>query len=201
MSKQLGFYYDSSQCLQCYACEVACRSDHDVGLGVRWRRVWSRWYGEFPNPANIPLSSACLHCEKPSCLSACPANAIEKRAEDGVVVVHRDDCIGCQTNCTEACPYGAPQFGADGRMEKCNLCTDRTQVGLEPACVATCASGALKYGEIGALLALASEKGGERLAGPNKPSVVLVQGPNLAGVKADFRDFFNSSQKTNFRVR
>jgi len=199
MSKQLGFYFDASQCLQCYACEVACKSVHDIGRGVRWRHVWSRWYGEFPNPANVPISSSCHHCERPSCLSACPTNAIVKRAEDGVVVVHRDDCIGCQA-CADACPYGAPQFGADGRMEKCNLCVDRKQAGLEPACVATCASAALKYGEIGTLQASASEKGGERLAGPNKPAAVFVQGPNLAGVKADFGEFFDTSKKTLFRA-
>ena len=200
MAKQLGFYFDAGRCVQCHACEVACRSAHNVGLGLRWRRLTDRWYGEFPHTANVTLSSSCYHCERPSCLSACPADAIEKRAEDGVVVVHRQECIGCQA-CAAACPYGAPQFGVDGRMEKCDLCLDRTRVGLEPACVATCPGEALAFGEIGELLTQAAGKGGERLEGSNRPAAILAQDRNLAQVKADFRDFFDNSSKTIFRTR
>jgi anaerobic dimethyl sulfoxide reductase subunit B (iron-sulfur subunit) len=197
MAKQLGFYFDAGRCVECHGCEVACRSLHNVGAGIRWRRVWGRWYGEYPQPVNVYLSASCHHCEAPSCLNACPVRAIVKRAEDGAVIVNREECIGCQA-CADACPYGVPQFGVDGRMEKCYLCVDRLAKGLEPACVATCPGEALKVGELSALIEQGAEKHGQRLTGATRPSLVIVPASNPAGIKVDFHDFFSGNKKTLF---
>ena len=105
--------------------------------------------------------------------SSGPAGAISKRPEDGIVVVDRNECVG-SGNCGKACPYGAPQYGKDGKMQKCILCIDRLSLGQQPACVATCPGGALAYGTLEELAKLAASKGGERLKGDTGPALYLA---------------------------
>ncbi|MFC1874406.1 4Fe-4S dicluster domain-containing protein, partial [Chloroflexota bacterium] len=98
------------------------------------------------------LFSACYHCLEPACVPACPVNAITKREDDGIVTVDREACLG-RDNCSlclEACPYDAPQFGAEdnAKMQKCNLCPDRWAEGRKPACVQSCPTWALDAGPI-----------------------------------------------------
>lgn len=119
MAKQLGFYYDENKCVRCLGCEVACRVANEVETGVKWRWLSDVWGGEFPNVTRKFYSNSCLHCEKPSCAAACPTGAISKRPEDGIVIVDKAKCNGCK-DCFEACPYGIPQFGKDGKMQKCD---------------------------------------------------------------------------------
>jgi Fe-S-cluster-containing dehydrogenase component len=102
---------------------------------------------------NFPRS--CLHCENPQCVTVCPTGASYKRAEDGIVLVNADVCIGCKL-CSWACPYGAREFDEDaGVMKKCTLCVDRIynetlpEAEREPACVATCPSRARHFGDLG----------------------------------------------------
>jgi anaerobic dimethyl sulfoxide reductase subunit B (iron-sulfur subunit) len=192
MSKQLGFYFDAGRCVQCHACEVACKGTHELELGPRWRRVLDRWAGEFPLVVNTSLSVSCFHCAEPACANVCPVAAISKRVEDGVVVVNQQECIGCRA-CRKACPYGAPQFGHNGKMQKCYLCTDRIALGLQPSCVATCPGEALSFGDIEELAKLASAKGGGRLEGKTKPSGLLVSTKNAANISIDFHSFFKKS--------
>jgi DMSO reductase iron-sulfur subunit len=169
MAKQYGFYFDADRCVQCLACEVACKSVNNIEPGPRWRRVIDIWEGEFPGIARTFFSLACLHCGQPACAEVCPTGAISKRAEDGIVVVDRDKCNGCQ-ECAAACPYGVPQFGDDGTMQKCDFCLG---LGQEPACVATCPAEALHYGTMEALAGLAVEKAASKLAGPTEPSIFV----------------------------
>jgi len=124
---QLGFFIRTERCVQCHACEVACKSWNGIEPGVRWRRVLQDWGGAYPEVADRTISVSCMHCEKPACAAVCPAGAISKRAEDGVVTVDRNKCIGCRS-CSEACPYGVPQYGKNGRMQKCDLCLERAGV-------------------------------------------------------------------------
>lgn len=169
MNKQLGFYFNAGRCVQCFACEVACKLANDVELGPRWRRVLNRWGDQLPRVANWNLAVSCMHCAKPACVDACAVGAITKRDVDGIVVVNLDDCIGCG-ECAVACPYGAPQFGQDGKMQKCNLCLDRLEQGKEPACVATCPGEALGFGTMEELAKMADADSGAQLLGPAQPS-------------------------------
>lgn len=91
---------------------------------------------------NVSLS--CMHCANPQCLEVCPADAITKRPEDGVVVVDPDACIGCKA-CFEVCPFAVPQFDVNGKMQKCNACLSRLSEGRQPACVEACPMGALTF--------------------------------------------------------
>jgi anaerobic dimethyl sulfoxide reductase subunit B (iron-sulfur subunit) len=171
MSKQYGFYYDAGRCIQCRTCEVACKNTRDIEPGVKWRRVTETWGGEYPNVTRNFLSMACMHCDEPACAAVCPTGAISKRAEDGIVVVDRDKCNGCR-ECFPACPYGVPQFGADGIMQKCDFCLE---TGREPACAASCPAEALNFGTLDELLATATGKAARRMEGPTGPSVIIVR--------------------------
>jgi anaerobic dimethyl sulfoxide reductase subunit B (iron-sulfur subunit) len=170
MSKQYGFYYDAGRCIQCRTCELACKSANNVEPGVKWRRVVETWNGEFPNVTRAFFSLACMHCKKPACAAACPTGAISKRAGDGIVVVDRDQCNGCQ-DCFAACPYGVPQFGDDGLMQKCDFCIE---IGREPACVGSCPADALNFGPLDELLEMATEKAAKRMSGSTKPSMIIT---------------------------
>ena len=86
--KQWAFYFDQSRCVGCYACSVACKDWHNIEAGpVQWRRIISREEGAYPKVSLSYLSLSCNHCEKPACANACPADAITKRKDDGIVVV------------------------------------------------------------------------------------------------------------------
>jgi anaerobic dimethyl sulfoxide reductase subunit B (iron-sulfur subunit) len=169
MGKQLGFYLDLDRCVQCHACEVACKACHEIELGITWRQVIGLWAGEYPDLISRTITFSCMHCGDPSCVEACPTQAITKRAEDGIVVVDQDECIACGA-CAEACPFGVPKFGQDGTMQKCDLCADRLAQGKQPACIGTCPSEALHFGALETLSRLASA---QQLAGPTRPSMLV----------------------------
>lgn len=141
-----GIAFIADICIECHGCEVACKSWNHVELGVSYRKIDKVWDEENPLFARrIPASQACRHCEDPACVQACPTQAIEKIAVHGAVLVDRETCIGCQV-CLTACPYSVPQFGADGTMQKCDLCFYKAaehDAGAQP-CVFTCPTGALK---------------------------------------------------------
>ena len=98
---------------------------------------------------------SCLHCEQPACVSVCPTGASYKRAEDGIVLVDEDKCIGCKL-CSWACPYGAREYSqVEGVMKKCTLCVDRIynenipEQSRQPACVQACPTRARHFGDLG----------------------------------------------------
>ena len=182
MGKQYGFSYDMSRCIQCRTCELACKSIRDVEPGLKWRRVVETWVGEFPNVTRTFFSLACMHCGEPACVAACPTGAISKRAEDGIVVVDRDKCNGCQ-ECFMACPFDVPQFGSDGTMQKCDFCIE---IGEEPACVASCPAEALRYGVMEELSELAAGKAAEKLTGPTEPSVIILKNQSANTIQNRF---------------
>jgi anaerobic dimethyl sulfoxide reductase subunit B (iron-sulfur subunit) len=150
---QMAFYFDQTRCTGCFTCTVACKDWHDIPAGpASWRRVKEIGKGRFPNVFVAYLLHGCWHCANPSCVSVCPVSAISKRAEDGIVLIDRDACLGrdnCDL-CLKACPYEAPQFGVEpnAKMQKCNFCTDRLAEGKKPICVDACPMRALDAGPI-----------------------------------------------------
>ncbi|MFC1894207.1 4Fe-4S dicluster domain-containing protein [Chloroflexota bacterium] len=150
---QMGFYFDQTRCTGCYTCIVACKDAHDIPAGPSsWLRVITIEKGKYPDLFVNFLATACYHCAEPTCTSACPVGAISKREQDGIVVVDREACLGkdnCDM-CLEACPYDAPQFGAEenAKMQKCNFCLDRLAEDKKPVCVDACPMRALDAGQI-----------------------------------------------------
>jgi anaerobic dimethyl sulfoxide reductase subunit B (iron-sulfur subunit) len=149
----MGFYFNQELCINCRACVVACKDWHDVPAGpASYLRMITTEKGKYPDISICYMFASCYHCTKPACVSSCPVDAITKREEDGVVVVDREICLGqdnCRS-CKEACPYDAPQFGAEenATMQKCNLCLDRLAENKQPICVDACIMHALDAGPI-----------------------------------------------------
>jgi anaerobic dimethyl sulfoxide reductase subunit B (iron-sulfur subunit) len=89
-----------------------------------------------------------MHCADPACAKVCPVQAIQKREEDGIVIVDTGKCIGCKA-CLKACAFGAPQFGANGKMQKCDMCFNQADLSKElPPCIETCPTKALQFGKM-----------------------------------------------------
>ena len=177
MAEQYGFFVDSTRCIKCWACEVACKQWHEIPAGTHSRRtVHERWEGTFPNTVRKVASLACMHCEEPACVEVCPMRAVTKREEDGLVTVDRAKCIGCRC-CALACPFDIPRYTGEHKlMDKCDGChTLRKTPQDEPRCVITCPTRALHFGPLDEMAALARAKGGRRVEGPTSPSVYLAE--------------------------
>ena len=140
--EQYRFGFNMNSCIGCHSCEVACAEQNGLPTGTVWRRVGELEGGEHPAARRFHLSMSCNHCLEPACLQGCPTNAYLK-LDNGVVVQHADDCIGCQY-CTWNCPYSVPVFQPDRRIvTKCDLCQPRLGAGLAPACVQACPTQAI----------------------------------------------------------
>lgn len=151
---QLGFYFDQSKCVGCCCCVIACICEYSLAFpDVIWRRV--SWLD--PRESFTFLSISCMHCAEPLCVEACPVGAITKREENGIVVVDQDSCLGKDacSECKDACPYDALQFGPESNAaaSKCDLCLDRVKDGKRPVCVDACCFEALDYGPLDRLRA------------------------------------------------
>jgi Fe-S-cluster-containing dehydrogenase component len=135
-----NFYVDPSRCIGCRSCVQACTECES-------HRGKSMIHVDFLDRANgietVPM--VCMHCDEPTCAMVCPADAI-KKGEDGVVgSALKSRCIGC-SNCVLACPFGVPVVYPEMElMMKCDMCYDRTSIGLRPMCATVCPSGALTY--------------------------------------------------------
>jgi len=146
--KQHGFYFNADNCISCHACESACSEKNDMPPHLAFRSVGYVEGGTYPDYHRLNISMACNHCDDPVCLKGCPTRAYTKFAEYGAVLQDPDICFGCGY-CTWVCPYNAPQLDpVKGRVEKCNMCVDRLEVGLKPACASACLAGALDFGVI-----------------------------------------------------
>lgn len=144
--KQHGFYFNADNCISCHACESACSEKNGLPPYLAYRAVGYVEGGTYPNYTRLNISMACNHCDNPVCLKGCPTRAYTKFAEYGAVLQDPDICFGCGY-CTWVCPYNAPQLDTErGHVHKCNMCVDRLEVGLKPACAAACLAGALDFG-------------------------------------------------------
>ncbi|HUL95955.1 MAG TPA: formate dehydrogenase subunit beta [Usitatibacter sp.] len=153
---------DVSKCIGCKACQVACGEWNDV------RDAIGRNVGVYDNPADLSPETwtvmrfteheeagrlewlirkdGCMHCADPGCLKACPSPGAIVQYSNGIVDFVEEHCIGCGY-CVTGCPFDVPRISQDdNKAYKCTLCSDRVLVGLEPACVKTCPTGAIMFG-------------------------------------------------------
>jgi formate dehydrogenase iron-sulfur subunit len=177
---RMGFFTDTSICIGCKACEVACKEWNDVpddGLNFTgesydntselsantWRHVAFIEEQMAPSAGDedgfrwLMSSDVCKHCTEAACLDVCPTGALF-RTEFGTVVVQSDICNGCGY-CVPACPFGViDRRERDGRAWKCTLCYDRLHDGLEPACAKACPTQSIQFGALDELRARAEHR-------------------------------------------
>jgi len=156
---------DTTKCIGCKACQVACmewndlREDVGTNIGAYQNphdltdQSWTLMrFAEHENPDNggdlewLIRKDGCMHCADPGCLKACPAPGAIVQYANGIVDFHQEACIGCGY-CIAGCPFNIPRISKrDHKAYKCTLCSDRVTVGLEPACIKSCPTGALVWG-------------------------------------------------------
>jgi formate dehydrogenase iron-sulfur subunit len=197
--KRAGFFTDTSICIGCKACEVACKEwnglqgnepnllldsfDNTGQLDAEnWRHV--KFIEHMPASSNLVdqpvatgggqaflmMSDVCKHCQHAACMEVCPTNAIVKTEFD-TVFIQQDVCNGCR-NCIAACPYNVIGFSqATGTAHKCTLCYDRLQNDLTPACAKVCPTQSIMFGDVDQLHQLADA----RLAAVHKQGYTKAQ--------------------------
>ncbi len=184
--KQYAMVIDARRCYGVQACTVACKAEYKVPLGANRSWVEEIEKGNYPDVSRSFLPRLCNHCSEPPCVPVCPTGATFKRAEDGIVVVDQDICIGCKY-CIQACPYDQRFINDDtGSADKCDFCIHRVSQGLEPACVEACPSRARIFGDIND-----PESEVSKLVATNKVTVLRSgQGtePNVFYIGADHAD-------------
>jgi formate dehydrogenase iron-sulfur subunit len=208
--KSYGFFTDTTVCIGCKACEVACKEWNnlpadDIGLTGQsydntgalsantWRHVaFVERSGEAGVRENsqtpfqsgwLMMSDICKHCHNPPCLEACPTGALFKTEFD-TVVVQQDICNGCGY-CVPACPFGVVEVSRlDGKAHKCTLCYDRLKGGLEPACAKSCPTNSIQFGEVDELVLRARKRVAD-LHDRGAPNARLYGAPGEPGATGD----------------
>src|SRR5215468_5516829 len=164
-AQPMGFYTDTTVCIGCKACEVACTNwnglaanltplsgnsyDNTGSLsGENWRHV--KFIEQFPADRNngrwLMMSDVCKHCVQAGCLEVCPTGAIT-RTEFDTVYIQQDVCNGCRY-CVAGCPFGVIEMNDKGVAGKCTFCYDRLEAGLTPACAQACPTASIQFGPI-----------------------------------------------------
>lgn len=187
---------DISRCIGCKGCEVACKEWNELRVEP------TKNFGSYQSHEDLSPSTwllmrfneveaqghlrwlikkdACLHCEEPGCLYACPAPGAIVQYDNGIVDFNQENCIGCQF-CVAGCPFDIPRFNKETRkVYKCNMCIDRVEAGLEPACVKTCPTNAIAWGTKEDMRLLAKEKL-ETLKARGFPQAMLYDPPGVGG--------------------
>ncbi len=147
---QLAIVVDLDRCIGCRGgCQVGCKTENKIALGPSRSTFYTMGpTGKFPDIEMYFMPVMCQQCKYPSCTEVCPTGACYKDEEDGVIYIDREVCIGCQS-CMRACPFECNLFNSElVVMDKCNLCVQRRDEDLEPACVRNCVGRALHVGDI-----------------------------------------------------
>lgn len=164
-----GMAIDLKRCTGCQSCTMACKVENGTPAGVFWMRVLEREEGTFPLAQTLYMPLRCNHCAEPPCVPVCPTGASYQRNKDNLVLIDQDKCIGCRA-CVIACPYQVRFVPHDkkgyhgdqltpyedvaykrwqaGTAQKCTFCVHRLDQGLGPACVETCPTKALVFGDL-----------------------------------------------------
>ncbi len=211
--RSYGFFTDTTVCIGCKACEVACKEWNNlpadnVGLTGQsydntgalsantWRHVafvekHSDGQGPGVRTTHKPpgqggwlmMSDVCKHCHNAPCLEVCPTGALFKTEFD-TVVVQQDICNGCGY-CVPACPFGVVDLSTlDGKAHKCTLCYDRLKGGLEPACAKACPTDSIQFGELPELHRRAHDRVAQ-LHAQGTTSAYLYGAPDGPGATGD----------------
>jgi formate dehydrogenase iron-sulfur subunit len=171
--EQLAFQVDLDLCSGCKACVTACHSLNGLDAHESFRDVGLLIGESDLLPVVQHVTTACHHCVDPACLNACPVNAYEKDPTTGIVRHLDDQCFGCQY-CTLACPYEVPRYHADkGIVRKCDMCTQRLEVGEAPACVQACPHQAISIQVISLSEARTAASAGRFLSDSPDPSISI----------------------------
>ena len=189
-----GFVIDNRKCIGCHACTTACKSEHQVPVGVN--RTWVKQVekGEFPNTRRLFSVMRCNHCTDAPCVEICPTEALHYRP-DGIVDFDKDRCIGCKS-CMQACPYDALYIDPETHTAaKCNYCAHRIDVGLEPACVNVCPEHAIISGDMEDPTTEISELLSRQAVKVRKPEKDTT--PNLFYIDADDVSLVPSATETS----
>jgi formate dehydrogenase iron-sulfur subunit len=180
MADRLAMYIDTSKCMACRGCQVACKQWNDLEGYVPGVRE-TRNVGSYENPLALDpqtwtrihfveydggerfqwlfLKQGCMHCGEAACVDVCPTSAL-KYGPNGIITYERELCNGCGY-CTQFCPFGIPKLDVvntltgEAKSSKCVFCQDRTVNGLKPACVKTCPAKALDWGSRNEMIAKA----------------------------------------------
>lgn len=187
---------DTSTCIGCKACEVACQEWNDLPVASTTQtgtyqtmpktaaNFWNlikfdeRALGD--SVAWLMRKDQCMHCADPGCLAACPAPGAIVQYENGIVDVNPEACIGCKL-CETGCPFDIPKYHVEtSKMSKCTLCVDRVSVSLEPACVKACPTGCLHFGVKEDMVALGKARV-DQLRANGFPSAALYDPPGVGG--------------------
>jgi formate dehydrogenase iron-sulfur subunit len=183
MAERLAMFIDTSKCMACRGCQVACKQWNDRRGYIPGERVTVNT-GSYENPPSLDpetwtrirfaeyddgerfqwlfLKEGCMHCTEAVCVDVCPTKAL-KYGPHGIITYERDLCNGCGY-CSQFCPFGVPQLEVinvltgEAKSSKCFFCQDRTTNGLTPACVKTCPAAALDWGERDLMLAKAKAR-------------------------------------------
>ena len=142
-----GFAIDLRKCIGCHACTIACKSEHQIPVGVN--RCWVKTVekGAFPDTRRFFFPVLCNQCDDAPCVAICPTNTLFKR-RDGIVDFNSDSCIGCRA-CMAACPYDQLFIDPNTHTaEKCNFCANRVENKLQPACVSVCPTECRIFGDL-----------------------------------------------------
>lgn len=173
MAKNKGYLVDTSKCIGCRGCVVACKQWNQLPAeptefkgsyqtipDLTGNTLTMISFHEYEENGDIQwyfTKRQCMHCHDPACMKVCPQKAISI-TDTGAVVRDNDKCVGCQY-CAAACPFHIPRYNPKTDKEtKCSLCTERTAEGQLPACVKACITGALQYGDRDELLAMAKKR-------------------------------------------
>jgi formate dehydrogenase beta subunit len=165
---------DTSTCIGCKACEVACQEWNDlppettVQVGTYqtlpettpnfWNLIKFNEYESGTGLHWLMRKDQCMHCVEPGCLEACPAPGAIVQYNNGIVDFQQENCIGCGY-CIAGCPFDIPKFNTKTKkVYKCTLCVDRVSVGLEPACIKACPTSCLQFGTKDQMLQVASKR-------------------------------------------
>ncbi len=204
MNNRKAILVTPEDCIGCRGCQVSCKSWNQLP-GIITKNTGSYQnppdlasaaftvirYSEVPSKEDpvrwLFLSRRCMHCDDAGCMKICPAPGALFRTSEGAVAFDRDKCIACKL-CVTACPFDVPRYDAEGKVSKCNLCYDRIGSGMLPACVKTCPTGALRFGDREELISNAKKEGfqtiyGEQDLGGLGAIYAFKEQPRLYGMK------------------